>query len=104
MSKLSPPGNRQGFSHQKPHFPNENLDHDLLLLAADRKEDTAYTFGRLPLHYKPLVGKLLLTGGDLEISTLQPGEGLGSSLTWAVPEEQPLTLRAEIATLTGFVL
>lgn len=55
-------------------------------------EIPAYTLEGYTLHWELLEGKLLLTGGDLEIPTLQSGESWRGSLTWTVPEEQPFTL------------
>ena len=63
----------------------------------------AYTLEGYILHWELLAGKLLLTGGDLKIPTLQPGESWRGSLTWTVPKEEPFTLRLEIARPTGFV-
>lgn len=48
-------------------------------------EMPAYTLEGYTLHWELLEGKLLLTGGDLEIPTLQPGESWRGSLTWTVP-------------------
>jgi len=67
------------------------------------REMPAYTLEGYTLHWEILAGKLLLTGGDLEIPTLQPGESWTGSLTWTVPEEQPFTLTVQIARPTGFV-
>lgn len=66
-------------------------------------EMPAYTLEGYTLHWEILESKLLLTGGDLEIPTLQPGESWRGSLTWTVPEEQPFTLTLQIARPTGFV-
>ncbi|MFB0545269.1 MAG: glycoside hydrolase family 2 TIM barrel-domain containing protein [Anaerolineae bacterium] len=66
-------------------------------------EIPAYTLEGYTLHWELLDDKLLLTGGDLEIPTLHPGEGWRGSLTWTVPEEQPFTLRLQIARPTGFL-
>ncbi len=67
------------------------------------REIPAYTLEGYTLHWEILEGKLLLTGGELEIPTLQPGESWRGSLTWTVPEEQPFTLTLQIARPTGFV-
>lgn len=61
-------------------------------------EMPAYT-----LHWELLEGKLHVTGGDLEIPTLEPGESWRGSLTWMAPEERRFTLTLQIARPTGFV-
>jgi len=66
-------------------------------------EMPAYTLEGYTLHWEILEGKLLVSGGELEIPTLQPGESWRGSLTWTVPEEQPFTLTLQIARPTGFV-
>jgi len=66
-------------------------------------EIPAYTLEGYTLHWELLEGKLLLTGGDLEIPTLQPGESWRGSLIWTVPAKGPFTLTLQIARPTGFV-